>query len=107
MEFLQAYAITLAIEGMVLYFILRKQYAVTEIVKNSVLASTITLPFVWFVFPLSGLSWFYVTAISEVFAVIVETWIYKTTFRKISWRMAFGSSFVCNVASFVIGLLLN
>lgn len=107
MEFLQAYALTLAVESIVLYGLLKGKYPIVEIVKNSILASTITLPFVWFVFPPSGFSWTYVTAVSEIFAVVIETIVYRVGFRKISWKMAFVSSFACNLTSFVIGLMLN
>lgn len=107
MEFLQAYALTLAVESIVLYGLLKGKYPIVEIVKNSILASTITLPFVWFVFPLSRFPWFYVTAASEIFAVVIETGVYRIGFRKISWEQASVCSLICNTLSFSIGLALN
>ncbi|MFH1520302.1 MAG: hypothetical protein ABID61_01525 [Candidatus Micrarchaeota archaeon] len=107
MEFLQAYVLTIIIECIVLYFLVRKHYPSVAILKNGIIASTITLPFVWFVFPLLGLPWIYVTLISESFAFVVEGIIYLKIFNQIKAPMAFFCSFTCNVASVVIGLWFN
>jgi uncharacterized protein (DUF2062 family) len=70
------------------------------------IANSITLPFVWFVFPLLGLGWALQTALAELFAFVCEAIFYKIAFAKIGWKDAFMVSLACNSFSFVTGLLL-
>jgi len=106
-EFLVAYALTLAIETIVLFLLLRSRYGVALIIRNSIIASSLTLPFVWFVFPALGLgSWALQTAAAEIFAFAVEACVYRALFHGIRWEDALAASFVCNAASFIAGLAL-
>ena len=103
-EFLVAYAFTLAIETTVILLLLRNRYPAPLIARNSIIASSLTLPFVWFVFPLSGLAWPVQTAISEIFAFLAEAGFYRLSFKGMGWKGALAASFACNAASFLSGL---
>lgn len=103
LNFLQACAITLAIETPILYFTLRKEYGITEIMKNSLIANAATLPLVWFAFPAFGLGYAAQIAISEIFAVGAEAGIYLILFAGIKIENAIAASFACNLFSFAIG----
>jgi hypothetical protein len=71
------------------------------------IASLITLPFVWYVFPLVGLGDGLVTGISESFAVIVEaSFIYLMAGRIISLKHVVVLSLLMNSLSFLTGLAM-
>jgi hypothetical protein len=106
LDFLQAFVLTIAIEGAVLYLFHRDRYHGMVIARNAIIASSITLPFVWFAFPLIQCGWGLQTAIAETFAVAIETVVYRYAFGKMSWREAAMTSAMCNWASFMIGLAL-
>lgn len=109
--FLQAYILTLAIETAVLFLVLKyilgRRYDASLIVRNSVIASSLTLPFVWFFFPRIGLGYMTALAISELFAFGAESAVYRRLFSAMDWRDAAIASFLCNMASFMIGLMIN
>jgi len=68
-------------------------------------ASLITLPFVWAVFPWLGLNDWLTTGLSESFAVLVEgAFIYVITSRAISLRHVVALSLAMNAFSFLVGL---
>ncbi len=72
------------------------------------LANLMTLPVVWFLFPLSGLPNVVVMALSELFAFGFEAgFLYLITRRpKILLRQAITLSLAMNVVSFIFGLLI-
>jgi hypothetical protein len=107
LDFLQAYLLTVLLETIALFVLLRKGYAKSLLIRNSVIASTLTLPFVWFLFPYLGFSYLYQILLSEEFAVIIEAIIYAKLFRGMSLRDAFLLSFACNMFSFSFGVFLN
>ncbi|MDD5171563.1 MAG: hypothetical protein PHF60_00845 [Candidatus ainarchaeum sp.] len=106
MDFPTAYALTIVIEAIVLFLILRKERKTSEIVVNAVIASTLTLPFVWFGFGALALPWVMKTTMAEAFAVLVEAGFYRLAFEGMTIEKALLASTVCNLASFIIGLLL-
>ncbi|MCX6768383.1 MAG: hypothetical protein NTY83_00865 [Candidatus Micrarchaeota archaeon] len=108
MDFVHAYIITVLVETLILYLLLRKRYPAPAIIRNSVVANSLTLPFVWFVFPVlgSGLSWALLTAVAELFAFGAEAALYRALFGKMGWADAARVSFVCNLLSLVVGLIL-
>jgi len=106
LDFISAYALTITIETIILYLLLRDRYGTGLIVRNSLIASSLTLPFVWFVFPWLGSSWAVWTAMAELFAFGVEAGIYMMLFERMGWKQAVLASFICNSASFVIGSFL-
>lgn len=67
--------------------------------------SVLTLPFVWFVFPNIINNYILYVVIAEVFAVGAEGIFYRF-FLKINWWQAIVISFICNLASFLFGLLV-
>lgn len=104
MDFFAAFALTIIIEGAVLSLILRGRYGTLLVTRNAIIASSLTLPFVWFAFPHLGLGWGAQTAIAEAFASVAEAGFYALAFRGIGNRDALLASIACNWASFVIGL---
>ena len=71
------------------------------------IASMITLPFVWYVFPLIGLGDGLTTGISESFAVVVEAgFIYLMAGRQISLKHVVVLSLVMNSFSYLAGLIM-
>jgi hypothetical protein len=98
---------TLIIETSALFLLLRRRYDARTIVLNSIIANTITVPVVWFVFPFLGLGWVAETAMAELFAFVCEALYYKKAFAGIGWYDAFFVSFACNSLSFGFGLLLT
>lgn len=107
LNFLQAYAITLAAEMLALNFLLRKQYPRSNITINAMIASSITLPFVWFVFPAIFGDYTIQIAVSEFFAFAAEAGIYLVLFKGMKIRDAISVSFACNAASFLLGLAIS
>lgn len=106
-EFVFSYFLTIVIETAVLFLLLRQRYAPTLIARNAIIASTLTLPFVWFVFPFLGLgSWVLQTMLAEIFAVVAEAVVYQRLFAQISWKDAFLTSLLCNGISFSAGIIL-
>ena len=105
LNFLFAYALTISLETILLCLLLRNQYSITLIIRNSIIASTLTLPFVWFTFPLLPLGWVTQTAFSELFAFGLESVVYKLLFERMSWKQALLVSFFCNLVSFGVGLI--
>lgn len=102
---------TIIIEMFVLYLCMRFLYKIpvhqTKTYKIIIAGfiSAFTLPFVWFVFPNLQLDYFIYVIISELFALMIEMIFYKYFFN-ISWKKSFVISFICNLASYVFGLLI-
>jgi hypothetical protein len=107
MDFLSAYALTVSIEAVALYLLLRREYGAALIARNAVLASSLTLPFVWFAFPALGLPWGLQTAAAEAFAAVSEAGFYAFAFNGMKTRDALLASVLCNWASFIIGLAIG
>lgn len=100
--------LTVLVEAPALFLILRARYGPLEIAKNAVIASSLTLPFVWFFFPALGLAWVPQTALAEAFAFLTEAVVYRFLFPApgIGWKDALIASLACNALSFCAGLLL-
>jgi uncharacterized protein (DUF2062 family) len=106
LNFASAYIVTVAVETILLFLLLHKTHPTSKIVRNSFIANSLTLPFVWFVFPALGFSWFVGTSIAELFAFGAEAIIYRRLFEKIGWEEAILASLICNAASLAAGLVL-
>lgn len=99
--------VTITLEAVIAILLLKGKYEEKLIVRNAVIASTLTLPFVWFVFPALGFgSWALQTAAAEIFAFAVEAGVYRALFPKMGWADAVKVSLICNAASFLVGLAL-
>ena len=105
LDFLGAYFLTIVTETVILFLLLRKTYPAKTILVNSLIANVTTLPFVWFVFPLLPLTYPVQIAISEIFAFVVEGFVYAKLFSKLPLKRAFFVSFLCNLVSFLTGLI--
>jgi hypothetical protein len=79
--------------------------------RYAFLASAITHPFVWFVFPristAFAISWTVIAIASEIFAWLVEAVLMKRVVPNISWRRAMLISLMANGSSLGLGLALR
>lgn len=111
-KFLAALSKTVGLELIVLFPLVRYLYKISsKTIANhrlflvGTLCSFATLPYVWFVIPIFFKSHtLYVTA-AEIFAVSIETIIYKICFKQ-NLKRSFVLSLACNAVSFGIGLLI-
>lgn len=71
------------------------------------LASAVTHPFVWFVFPFVGLKFIPAMILAELFAVGVETGIYFFGVERLGLLRAFAISLILNGASLGFGLVVR
>jgi len=106
-KFLISLLFTLFIEIFVLFFILKfvfriKKSPIPKIIFSGVVASTLTLPYFWFVLPSYVLSNNYLL-VGEFLVFVVETFIYKQILE-IKFNQCLIVSFFCNLFSFVFGL---
>lgn len=104
--------LTIAVETAVLFFLMRYVFKKHELSSKQLLfagifASFATIPYVWFVFP-NIMSWPRPTSLmySEPFVTIVEAIWYRFAL-KTDWRISFAISVICNIASYVIDILLR
>ena len=104
MDFPTAWAFTVSVETIALVLLLRKAYRLERLVALGIIASTVTLPFVWYVFPALISPWTWSLGLSEIFAVVVEAAIYAAALPKLGWKKALGVSLACNALSFLIGM---
>ncbi|MBS3067390.1 hypothetical protein J4450_01700 [Candidatus Micrarchaeota archaeon] len=107
LDFFQAYLVTISVESILLYMFLGRRYVVHLLVGNSILVNTITLPFVWFFFPLIKLDYTTRIIVAEFFAFIAETILYLKLFKKLRFFDAVYISFFCNLCSFILGFILQ
>ena len=109
--FLIALGITVGVETLGLWLLFRfwwlKKYrriSLSSILSASVIASTLTLPYLWFVFPaFIGRPFFAIAG--EILIFIVEGLIYKRLLP-IGYPRAFLASFILNIASMLTGRFL-
>jgi hypothetical protein len=111
LDFLKSLFITVILETLVLYIIIRHVFKISYIktwliILAGITASFATLPYLWFIFPLFlGTKVFYVL-ISEIFAVMTESFILLGFFR-IGYIKTLILSLVCNLISYGCGLLIG
>ncbi|HEV8289656.1 MAG TPA: hypothetical protein VGQ00_01745 [Candidatus Norongarragalinales archaeon] len=104
-SFLFALFLTLAIEIPVLFFFVRvvfkqKKTSDVSILFAGLVASGLTLPYLWFVIPSFAGSGF--VTIGESFAVFAEAIIIERAL-KLGWKKSLATSLAANVISFVAG----
>jgi len=112
MQFIFALLITVAVETLVLFALVRKHLHLPAkklgnrlVAFSGVLASALTLPYLWFVLPyFIGNYWEYVF-FSEAFAIIVEAAIYHVLLKQ-EFRRALLLSLACNLVSFALGFAI-
>ena len=108
-RFLISLFLTLTIEVPILFFLIRffyknKTISSKKIISSGVIASTLTLPYLWFVLSPYINSNYYVY-IGEVLILCFEALIYNQ-FLELNIKKSFIVSLICNVVSFVIGLFI-
>lgn len=99
----QAFVLTLIAELMVAPLLLRGANRIAAIV----VANLASHPAVWFVFPdlLARFGYSVQLGVSELWAVLIETWIYRLVLGA-SWRRAGLAALVANAASVTLGAVL-
>ena len=108
-KFLISLLVTLIIEIPILFLMLRffyknKKISVRKIIAVGIFASSLTLPYLWFVLSPYILSNYYIY-FGEVFIFFVEALVYNQ-FLDLNFKKSLSISFVCNLVSFVIGLII-
>lgn len=109
-QFLISLLITLAIEMplvfyLLVYFFKNKEIAKSKIIFVSFLASTLTLPYLWFILPHLILDQALYYVLGEALVIFFEAIIFKQLFA-LKFSRAFIISLIANVASIIIGLLI-
>ncbi|MCX6719071.1 MAG: hypothetical protein NTZ38_01705, partial [Candidatus Taylorbacteria bacterium] len=110
-EFLISLLITLAIEIPVAIVIVRylykhKDIKIVAIVFAGLLASGLTLPYLWFILPIYIFNKNTYVILGEVLVMIIEAIIYKQLL-KIKWSEAVVTSLLANLSSVTLGRLFQ
>lgn len=109
-KFFQSRLLTIFIETVVLFLLCKlflKEYNLKnwKIILTWILASTITLPILWFILPLFIHEWTVFVIFGELFVTFVEVVIIKYLLN-IKRSNAILLSIICNLFSFLIWLLI-
>jgi hypothetical protein len=109
-KFLISLLLTIIVE-IISLFILIKFFFKKEKIKNQILffagflCSFATLPYLWFIIPLLVKTRLPYILIGEIFVVLIESFIIFFML-KINYKKSIIISFICNIISFLLGLLL-
>ena len=102
--FLENLAYSVAIESIVILYLLPKDIKLIYRVGACILPTLTTLPYIWFIFPIFLGDGAFYRYFSELFAVVVEGWIIYLI-ANIKIKQAFFISFVANFISFFVGVI--
>ena len=110
-QFLISLCLTITIELIILFFLLKiffknSKILNSEIIFAGILASFTTLPYLWFIFPYFIHDRTFFILIGELSVVLVESVIYYFIL-KLKYYNCFILSFICNLISFLAGLLIR
>jgi len=110
-SFLKALLLTITIETLVLFLLFKVFYKTLKIsnwilLLTGVLATFATLPYLWFILPLFIKTKLWYIIGSEVSAILIESVIILGLLR-INYTKAILVSVICNMTSFLIGLLIH
>jgi len=108
-EFFISLLLSLIIEIPILYLFIRfiyknKKISVKKIIFTGIVASSLTLPYLWFVLSPYILSNYYIYIV-EILVFFVEGLIYYE-FLELRFDKALIVSFICNLISFIIGVIV-
>ncbi len=106
--FLLSLLVTLCIEVPVVFFLVRKKalnISPADSIVISATASLLTLPYLWFIFPVYITNYTLYVIIGEIVVTIIEAVIYWRLFR-ISMTQALVLSVIANVSSVIFGFLI-
>lgn len=109
-SFLKSLVITIFIETLVLLVLTRtcfrgKPVPVFPVIATGFFASFATLPYLWFLLPLVLQQRIWYAIAAESLAVVFESFIFYG-FLKINFYKCFLFSLICNMSSFLTGLLI-
>lgn len=109
--FLKSLLFTIIVETVILYILIRfifhnRDTVIWLIVLSGVTASLATLPYLWFIVPLFVKTKLYYKVISEFLAIFIESFI-LLGFLRVKYHKALFISVVCNVISYIAGLIVN
>ncbi len=112
-QFLISLGITIFIETIVLFVLLKKVFKInSEKISNKLIlfsgciASSMTLPYLWFILPMFIRSYNMFVLVGEILIFLIETVIYFFIL-KLGIKKSLILSFVCNLLSFLIGLMIH
>jgi len=110
-KFLLSLFLTLIIEVPVVFVLVRyffkyKDIKTPTIIYVGVLATALTIPYLWFVLPAFIFSRITYLILGEFLVILVETFIYKQ-FLELKLPKAFVVSLIANVASILLGLMIQ
>jgi len=112
-SFLLYLTITIITESIVIFLLLRKLFKIDKtklksstIIANTIFASALTLPYVWYIFPYLISNFTLSIWISEILVLVVESIFYQI-FLKIEVKKAFILSLLANLVSYGLGQLLH
>jgi len=110
-EFLKALLLTISIETAMLFLLVKVFFKNPDcsnwlLLLTGTLASFATLPYLWFILPLFIKTRIYYIIIGELSVVLVESVIIKGVLKTV-YKESLIISVLCNLASFLTGLLIN
>jgi len=106
--FIAALLFTILIETAMLLLMLRVlkiKRDLKELLFAGILASSATLPYLWFVLPSFISPYSFYVAAGEILVILFEALIYAQIL-KLEMRIALIVSFACNLISFLMGIML-
>jgi len=108
-KFLLSLLVTLIIEIPIIfllikYFIKPKKFSIKKIIVVGIIASTLTLPYFWFIL-VAYLSPNYYILFGEIFVILIESLIFNQIL-KIKLHKAFYISLIANISSILAGILI-
>ncbi len=105
--FVVALIITLFIEVIIaaIYSALKKVGSINgkKLTLTVIIANLISLPMIWFIFPLIIQNIFYAIIAAEIFVIIFEAFLINKLYDKMSLKSSFILSLIMNIASFFAG----
>ncbi len=109
-KFLLSLIVTLIIEIPILIIFIKhiikpKNFSIRKIIAVGIIASTLTLPYLWFVL-IAYLPANYYILLGEIFVILIESLIYYQVLD-IKIHKAFYVSLIANISSILIGLLIS
>ena len=111
-QFLKALGVTLTIETLALFLIVRHIFSVPRagppnelLVFAGIVSSGLTLPYLWFILPFFIKSHAVYVIVGESSAVLIETVIYSLIL-KFNLKRSFILSLVANLCSYQVGRMI-
>lgn len=106
--FLFSLFLTVSIETIVLLILakyMKLQTRKKELIFAGIIASSLTLPYLWFVLPIFLKNYILHMIVGEISVTVVESIIYYFVL-KTNLKNVLIISFVCNLVSFLFGLIV-